>query len=389
MSNNRPTVAQIFIPEFVNRRIECGRSSTDDNRAVIWALTQLVSSHGAASARDLFQSSGRGKCYTLQPPTLSAVPLQWIHVGRGAIPNALADTPCDLLPIDDLLAKLNDVLDTSYTLETPGLRDCLDYAVSTSHDFGEVYGTLRSEWSDWWLSGDPAASLAKMKDRRDEDQRRRRNAVRDHSIQDSRIPPRYVWDLCSNRVVPFHVMPRKDDEDSSCLPADLWTVSQSSVPERERELITTPINGRRWRVSTPRGTSLDHVRIELLNMGAQYVWFGDLCLWQEGNKEDDKARLEEWKLDVSTIGHVYQAHPRGRPCITYFNGLGLPFDASPTALGSDGHWFSCLSTVQETLESWLPGGLTAAPHCDSSNFFSRLQDLTSTTPQVWFNAAQI
>ncbi|EKM58364.1 uncharacterized protein PHACADRAFT_193482 [Phanerochaete carnosa HHB-10118-sp] len=125
----------------------------------------------------------------------------------------------------------------------------------------------------------------------------------------------------------------------------------------------TPINGHRWLVPIPRGISLDH------------VWLDVACLWWEGKKVDDQARLEEWKLDVPTIGHIYQAKPDGRPCITYFNGLGLPFDPSPTVVESDRHWFNRVWTVQETLFGWLPGGLSAAPHPDGPKFFSRLRDL--------------
>ncbi|EKM56410.1 uncharacterized protein PHACADRAFT_91443, partial [Phanerochaete carnosa HHB-10118-sp] len=328
--------------------------------------------------------------YTLQPPSPSIVPLQRIHIGQGAIPNELADIPSDHLPIDDLLAKLNDVLGTSYTLETSGVRGCLEYAVSTSRDFGEVYGTLRPQWSNRRRPGDLATVLARIKDRRDKVEQMRDEAIHDHSIQNSRIPPRRVWDLLSNRVLPFYVMPCEDGEDPSCLPADLWTVSHSWVREQERVLIMTPINGCRWPVPIPNSTSLDHVRIELLNMDAQYVWVDVLCMRQEGqdDNDDDRVRVEEWKLDVPTVGHVHRANPRGRPCITYFNGLGLPFDASPMALESDRHWFNRLWTMQEATLSWLPGGLTATSFSHSPNFFSRLQDLISSMSQ-WDGLAEV
>ncbi|EKM56451.1 uncharacterized protein PHACADRAFT_92835, partial [Phanerochaete carnosa HHB-10118-sp] len=381
------------IPTALEHRVKWSGDSyttSEENRLNLWGTVQLAKS-GRVSEKLLFRSqdADNGISFPLKPPRRSEVPLQRLHVGRGAIPNALADVPCDLLSVADLLAKLNDVLGTSYPLGTPGLRDCLEYAASTSNDFGEVYGTLRPQWSIRQPgSNDFVTVLARMKDRHDEDQRRRENAVRDHSIQDSQIPPRRVWDLYSNRVLPFHVVPWENNEDSSCLPADLWAVSHTWVHGRGRILVMTPINGRRWPVSLPRGTSLDHIRIELLNMGAKYVWVDVLCLWLEGNADDDKARLEEWKLDVPTVGHVYQAYPRGRPCITYFNGLGLPFNASPTVLKSDDHWFNHLWTLQETSSSWLPGGLTAAPLPDSRNFFTRLQDLISNMSR-WDHFADI
>lgn len=62
---------------------------------------------------------------------------------------------------------------------------------------------------------------------------------------------------------------------------------------------------------------------------------------------------------MPTIGHIYQTRPLGRPCIIYFNGLGLPIDPSPAALSSDRHWFNRVWTLQETLFTWFPGGVSA------------------------------
>ncbi|EKM57408.1 uncharacterized protein PHACADRAFT_91720, partial [Phanerochaete carnosa HHB-10118-sp] len=380
------TTPLVTVPELIDQRIKItnevelfnsNKRINQHNRNIIWGSIQMAAS-GIVPTRHLFRSkcSGPGEIHTLTPPTPSAIPLQCIHIGQGTIPNTLADIPCDLLPVDDLLAKLNNILGTSHTpLGDPDLYGCLKYALGTSYDFGEVYGTLRSEWSDWQWLGISTEAFSRMKRRRDQVQQRRDNAVRGHSIQNSRIPPRRVWDLYSNRVLPFHIIPWADYRDYDCMPGDLWTVSHSWVSEQEREYIMTPINGYRWPVPLPRGTSLDHIRIELLNMGAVYVWVDVLCLWQEGIKDDDEARLEEWKLDIPTIGHIYQAEPRHRPCITYFNGLGLPFDPSPAVLRSDRHWMNRVWTMQETLRSWLPGGLTATPHLDSPKFFSRLEDL--------------
>ncbi|EKM57018.1 uncharacterized protein PHACADRAFT_254492 [Phanerochaete carnosa HHB-10118-sp] len=362
-----------------NRNEDTQTSANQRNRTIIWGLIQMVTS-GIVPTYNLFQSecSNASEIYTLTPSTPSTVPLQCVHIGQGAIPNTLADIPCDRLSIDDLLAELNKILGTSYTLDTPGLHDFLDYALGTSHDFGEVYGTLRSlrlEWSHWRRPEDSAAALAEMKRRRHKIQQRRNKAIRGRSVQDTQIPPRRVWDLYSNRVLPYHVMPPTEFEFIDFVPDELWTVSHSWVHAQEREDIMTPINGCRWPVPLPRGISLDHIRIELLNMGAEYVWLDVLCLWQEGITEDDKARLEEWKLDVPTIGHIYQARPYGRPCVTYFNGLGLPLDPSPAVIESDRHWFNRVWTLQETLPNWIPGGLTAVPHSDSPSFFSHLQNL--------------
>ncbi len=69
--------------------------------------------------------------------------------------------------------------------------------------------------------------------------------------------------------------------------------------------VMTPINGKEWPVPIPKDASLELIRIEMLNLGLLYTWLDVLCLRQkEGLRED--LRVEEWKLDVPTIGRVYQ-----------------------------------------------------------------------------------
>ncbi len=65
--------------------------------------------------------------------------------------------------------------------------------------------------------------------------------------------------------------------------------------------VLTPFNGRRWPVPIPKDTDLDLIRIEMLNLGAEYVWLDVLCLRQAGGEEED-ARETEWKVDVPIIG---------------------------------------------------------------------------------------
>ncbi len=56
----------------------------------------------------------------------------------------------------------------------------------------------------------------------------------------------------------------------------------------------------------PKDADLNLIRIEMLNLGAEYVWLDVLCLRQkdEGGLRED-LRMEEWKLDVPTIGGMY------------------------------------------------------------------------------------
>ncbi|EKM53749.1 uncharacterized protein PHACADRAFT_260245 [Phanerochaete carnosa HHB-10118-sp] len=308
----------------------------------------------------LFESDGPGKAFPLVPKPRSSVPLQWAHVGPGAIPNALVDTPCTAISIKKLLKLLNNIFGTRYPLGKPGLERCLDHFLHSSRDFGQVYGFLRRHWKS-----DFTQLLPYIAEKQREDEATRRDALDGGYISNSRVPPRRVWDLYSNRVLPIYAMGR--DRNSRGISSHVWTVSHSWVQESARIDVWTPINGYEWPVSMPSGTTLEHVRVELLNLGARYIWLDILCLRQRGRVEDEEQRKEEWKLDVPTIGFVYSF--RNRPCVTYFNGLGLPFDPSPQVLSSDRHWFNRIWTVQEATNSWLPGGATGVTSADTRRFF--------------------
>ncbi|GJE99069.1 hypothetical protein PsYK624_153100 [Phanerochaete sordida] len=242
----------------------------------------------------------------------------------------------------------------------PALQECLLHFLKTSPDFGYVYGVLRPYWN-------AIDALPKLPDvlfyQEGRVRRMRREAVTDNYLTDVRVPPRRLWDLYSNRVLPYHVLPCAPFR----FPYNFWTVSHSWVDDDARMQVITPVNGRAWPVPIPRGTSLSHIRIELLNFGAEYVWLDVLCLRQVGQPEDEKLREEEWKLDIPTIGFIYSL--RDVPCVTYFNGLGLPFDPSERALSSKRHWLKRVWTVQETTDNWLPGGTTARSSACARSFF--------------------
>lgn len=111
-------------------------------------------------------------------------------------------------------------------------------------------------------------------------------------------------------------------------------------------------------------------------MGAEYVWLDAVCLRQRGRDEDEALRRAEWKVDVPTIGYIYSY--LYKPCITYFNGLGLPIDTSSTTLESKRHWYNRVWTLQECMQNWIPGGLTGESLPDDSAFFTRLDDLVDS-----------
>ncbi len=105
----------------------------------------------------------------------------------------------------------------------------------------------------------------------------------------------------------------------------------------------TPINGYEWPVPIPKDANLDLIRIEMLNLGAEYAWLDVLCLRQQGGR-GEHLRKEEWKLDVPTIGHVYE-DPDG-DVVCYFNGLGRSLSWPPD-FDSDRSWFRRAWTLQE------------------------------------------
>ncbi len=162
-------------------------------------------------------------------------------------------------------------------------------------------------------------------------------------IIDTYVPPRCVWDLYSNRVVPWWV-------------ARKWprAISHAWVEERDRVDVLTPINGYDWPVPIPKDANLDLIRIEMLNTGAEYAWLDVLCLRQVGGRRED-LRAKEWKVDVPTIGRVYRGF---EPVVYYFNGLGRPLRIKSGDFESDRNWFKRVWTLQEFSRDRIIGGDT-------------------------------
>ncbi len=126
------------------------------------------------------------------------------------------------------------------------------------------------------------------------------------------------------------------------------------MDEKDRVDVMTPINGYEWPVPMPKDANLDLIRIEMLSLGAEYAWLDILCLRQEGGK-NEHLRLEEWKLDVPTIGWVYRLTDQ---VVCYFNGLGRPLDLTPDYFESDRCWFRRAWTLQEVTDHAIIGGET-------------------------------
>lgn len=299
--------------------------------------------------------------FTISPDDQGAIrdPLlevqrQRSFTGHYVIPSSLADKKYASFKVQDLLDDLNSVMGTSFSLVKPFLQFHLDRCISLDYDFGMAYSYFRRQW----LS-DLTTRAADMDDARSEDARLRQDALdrAESYITNPKLPPRRVWDLCSNRVIPYYWW---GGDLKQCLP-----VSHSWVAEDERSYVSTPINEHKWPVPIPKDLRLERVRIELLNYAMsddrpheklEYSWLDVLCLRQVGEDVGEAQREEEWITDVPTIGHIYRHDNFETRALIYFNGLGLPFRYD----GYDNvrHWFNRTWTVQEAVNKPYLGGAT-------------------------------
>ncbi len=80
------------------------------------------------------------------------------------------------------------------------------------------------------------------------------------------------------------------------------------------------------------------------------------ALFKTGGQTWEDLRVEEWKVDVPTIGRVYAvSHMR---VVCYLSGLGRPFSSKENDLESDTCWFRRAWTLQETRHGMIIGGDT-------------------------------
>ncbi|KAK0439857.1 hypothetical protein EV421DRAFT_831653 [Armillaria borealis] len=212
-----------------------------------------------------------------------------------------------------------------------------------------AYGRLRQIWhTDNWNT--KRAQVCKWEE---EDQEERRKALVGNRIVDARLNPRRLWDLVSNRVVPWWCL----GVDWICRhPLSFRPISHAWMDEKDRANAWTPINGYEWPAPMPKNANLKLIRIEMLNLGAEYTWLDILCLRQEGGP-GEHMRTEEWKLDVPTIGAVYDDD---NEVVCYLSGLGRPFNFSLKEgdLDSDRSWFRRAWTLQEIGKSRVIAGDT-------------------------------
>ncbi len=268
------------------------------------------------------------------------MPKQKSYTGREPIiSSSVADTLCAELGVVGILEKLNIILCTSYTLEMHSLRSLLEAYIIKDYDFGTAFSYLRPFWYD-----DLTDIEDKLRTREAWDRQMRQDVLVNNKIISHFLPPRRVWDLFSNRVAPWWVAREYP-----------WAISHAWMKEEDHVDAHTAINGYEWPVPMPRDANLDLIRIEMLNNGAEYTWLDVLCLRQVGGRGED-LRAEEWKVDVPTIGQVYNRSRRQVVC--YLSGLGRPFILKENDLESDTCWFRRAWTMQEASEHMIIGGDT-------------------------------
>ncbi|PBK81268.1 hypothetical protein ARMGADRAFT_1068618 [Armillaria gallica] len=210
------------------------------------------------------------------------------------------------------------------------LLSILEDFIERNYDFGTAYALLRPVWG----TENPSSIQDELRRREGNDRERRQNALVGNRIVYPHLGPRRIWDLYSNRVVPSWITYKKQTP-----------ISHAWVDEKDRVDVRTPINGKEWPVPIPKDVDLNLIRIEMLNVGAEYAWLDVLCLRQkeEGGPRED-LRVEEWRLDVPTIGRVYSGP---RTVVIYLSGLGRPFRLKDGDLDSNQNWFRRAWTLQE------------------------------------------
>ncbi len=238
------------------------------------------------------------------------------------------------------------------SLDSPLYRACESF-VAENHDLGIAYAHLRTNRHN--LGIDKYITEAHQSDKK-----MRQNLVEQNEIGVD-APPRRLWDLHANRVVPYWV--------ANELPLP---ISHAWVVDRDLKREMTPINGYEWPVPIPKDVDLDLIRIEMLNLGAEYVWLDVLCFRQEGQGVDPRGnpsqeewdqrealRKEEWKIDVPAIGWLYTWTNQ---VVCYLSGLGLPLSfRTASDFEDDRCWFNRAWTLQETPRNPLIAGKT----CDN------------------------
>lgn len=246
---------------------------------------------------------------------------------------------------------MNDIHGTQYSIQEDPLRiKLLETCIDKGLDFGAAYGYLRPRWD--WPGQEAYPDFLESKVRYET---QLKNVLNNRKQVTNRgFPPRRVWDLYSNRVLPSWV----PDMFKQSPPPLTSFAAVSHAWVKSLQSVKSPINSEEWSVPIPDDTTLDRIRIELLNYGLEYVWLDVLCLRQRGPKEMDETKEEEWAVDLPINGGVYTW---ATVIPTYYNGLGRSFEIID--LDGEKNWLNRVWTMQEGREYSVVVGLTDQSPC--------------------------
>ena len=266
------------------------------------------------------------------------------------------------------LAALVGLHEDTIQAKQEWIQNDVRYFVACNYDFGLAYAAARVAWAHL---NKPSVDCNVISIRRARwhkhaqmlDEARSKvikidsEAGQELIVSPYSVMPRRIWDLKSNRVVDFRMLHAAQPTSTNMpptTPPTFWAVTHGWT--NDMSPVWTAINQYQWPVPLPKDISLEFLRSELLTLGAEYVWVDVLCLRQKS--EDDhleKLRVEEWKLDVPTIGNVYRAASN---IVRYFNGLGVRFCTQ----NWDGprHWLQRAWTLQEIADekTTINGGIS-------------------------------
>ena len=346
--------------------------------------------------------------------TYSAEILPTSFQAGGIITPAQANVACQSLSekvLGDSLAALVGLHEYAAKANSQWIQYDVNCFISCNLDFGLAYAAARVAWRVFnEHSADSSAipikryqwyTHAKLLDEQ------RSEAIETDSEQELiispySIMPRRIWDLRSNRVVDFRMLHAAQSTIET--KPTFWAVSHSWTSDMSP--VWTRINQYQWPVPLPKDISLDYLRSELLDLGAEYIWLDVVCLRQKsmgmppqsGCAEAllqsiidlERHRREEWKLDVPTIGNIYR---EATNIVRYFNGLGVPF--SNNGWDDPRHWLQRAWTLQErgnentTINGGIPQALSHVFLNSQGEFSGKVVKLRSAIRPVIQLAAQV
>ena len=182
--------------------------------------------------------------------------------------------------------------------------------------------------------------------------------------------PRRIWDICANTVIPatwFCGPPCPLTTNVLVDTIGVVPVSHAWAASDDLAFTLTEANQQLWPIPLPRGVQLEDIRGHMIRLGVRYAWLDVLCLRQQAQpalatglalpasqgvvERREQHRLEEWKVDVPTIGAIYSNQYEldlygEQPTVIFMSGLGRPFRAEGWT--NERHWLRRVWTLQET-----------------------------------------